>query len=158
MLGKIATRSSCCFKNLWQQLFAGCWFTVFGIWHFCIVSIIWKFKTWLTGWMANTGYAALLMSECMLPSSLCPGAERQRCSQFLPYFLLLQKLWKNLFRTIFLFYCSLRIMMLFPGWMFLLDLTGWMFLLFPLYGTQKIIPPYPIFQITDLGPYINLCS
>lgn len=24
MLGKIAPRSSCCFKNLWQQPFAGC--------------------------------------------------------------------------------------------------------------------------------------
>lgn len=68
MLGKIATRSSCCFEDFWQQPFAGCWFTVFGTWHFCIASIIWKFKTWLTGWMANTGCAAFLMSECTLLS------------------------------------------------------------------------------------------
>lgn len=152
MLGKIAASSSCCFENLWQQPFAGCWFTVFGIWHFCIVFVIWKFKTCLTSWMANTGFVALLISDCTLPSSLCPRAERYHGSEFLPDFSLLQKLWKKPCSKLFsCFTVHSESWCYFPGCLFLLHVTGWMFLPFLLYGTEKIIPPYPMFQITDLG-------
>lgn len=142
MLGKIATRSSCCFEDLWQQPFAGCWFTVFGTWHFCIVSIIWKFKTWLTGWMANTGYAAFLMSECTLPSS--PAQEQK--GNVAPSFYLISfysrsfEKKKNCSKTFSCFTVHSESWCFFPRWMFLHCMVQ-----------KKIIPPFLMFQIADLG-------